>query len=71
MIAHGTSEELIRAIEEEKNRLASLKGRDKSLDSFIERKIKILNECLNIIKKTQKESNIQIVALSKCFVIEL
>ncbi|MBP1449821.1 MAG: type II/IV secretion system protein [Thermoproteus sp.] len=70
MIAHGTSKELIRAIEEEKNKLAPLKGRDKNLDNFIERKIKILNECLNIIKKTKKES-IQIVALSKCFIIEL
>nr|KJR73475.1 MAG: hypothetical protein TU35_05645 [Thermoproteus sp. AZ2] len=71
MIAYGKPKELIKAVEEEKAKLSALKEREEGLNKFIDRKIKILDNCLNLIKKYSDDSIIQIIAISNCIILEL
>ncbi len=70
MIIYGTPEEVIKAIEEETMKLSSLKGKDPHLDKFIDKKVKILKECLTKLKKAESHE-IQVIAISSCFLVEL
>ena len=70
MILYGTPEELAKALEEEAVKLLSLKGRDPHLDKFIDKKLRILKECLTKLKRT-KTSQVQVIAISSCYLVEL
>ncbi|AEA12070.1 hypothetical protein TUZN_0576 [Thermoproteus uzoniensis 768-20] len=70
MILYGTPEVLLRALEKETTNLLSLRGKDPHLDKYIDSKLRILKECYNKIKKSTS-NQLQIVAISACYVIEL
>ena len=70
MILYGTPEELAKALEEEAAKLLSLKGRDPHLDKFIDKKLKMLKDCLARLRHT-RSGEVQIIAISSCYLVEL
>ncbi len=70
MILYGTPEELAKALEEEVAKLLSLKGRDPHLDKFIDKKLKMLKECWTKLRGI-RSSQVQIIAISSCYLVEL
>lgn len=67
---YGTPEELIKALEEESYKLISLKGRDPHLDKFIDKKLRILKECITKLRQA-KSNKVQVIAISSCYLVEL
>jgi translation initiation factor RLI1 len=70
MLCYGKPEELIRIIQREIELLSSLINIDKKLDSFIKKKLELLNVCMNQIKKLPG-GEYQIVAVESCEIIPL
>ncbi|MEZ0247834.1 MAG: type II/IV secretion system protein [Thermoproteus sp.] len=70
MILYGSPEELVKALQEEVEKLLSLKGRDAHLDKFIDMKLRMLKDCIEKTRKTTYNT-IQIVALNNCYIIEI
>jgi len=69
VLFYGKRDELLKAVEEEIAALESLNF--KKLNKYIEKKINLLKQCLNIINNLDSSIEYQIIVIDKCEVIPL
>lgn len=70
MLLYGKPEELIKAITEELELLASITNIDTKLDEFIRNKSVLLKKCIEELSK-YKPGEYQVIAIKSCTIIPL